>query len=43
MKRLAVVSDANDAGVMVIAASGNSNSQLKHYPASCEGVISVGG
>lgn len=39
----AVISDANDAGVMVLAAAGNSNSQRKYYPASCEGTISVGG
>ena len=37
------MSDASDSGVLVIAASGNSNSERQYYPASCNGVVSVGG
>ena len=38
-----IVSEANDSGILVVAASGNSNSERRYYPASCSGVISVGG
>ena len=35
------VADARDAGVIVIAAAGNSGSNRLEYPASYEGVVSV--
>lgn len=39
----AIVSEAKESGVLVIAASGNSNSERQYYPASCSDVVSVGG
>lgn len=39
----AVVEDANEDGVLVIAASGNSNSRRNYYPAAAEYTVSVGG
>lgn len=39
----AVVEDANEDGVLVVAASGNSNSKKNYYPAAAEYTISVGG
>jgi subtilisin family serine protease len=39
----AIVSEARDSGILVIAASGNSNSERRYYPASCDDVICVGG
>lgn len=35
------VSAARDAGVIIIAAAGNSNSSTPFYPAACEGVVAV--
>ncbi len=36
------VKNANEAGIVVCASAGNSNSQSVHFPSDCDGIISVG-
>lgn len=38
-----VVKYAQDKGCLIVAAAGNTGTDVKYYPASCEGVISVAG
>lgn len=38
-----VVKYAQDKGCLIVAAAGNTGTDVKYYPASCEGVISVTG
>lgn len=38
-----VIEEAIDAGILVLAASGNSNSEYRYYPAADDNVVAVGG